>query len=370
MKEKAHMSFWGIGPLFVILSLSITLPVGYLAYQYRTRFTLAFAPVLFYITGLLVLLIGVCFWVIAGSQVDDYIREGTLADKGLYGIVRHPIYFGIYFVFTGILICTRSVILIPLIPIIYLVLALLLRREEQTLYMVFGERFEAYKRAVNLIIPKPQSLAVAFFYPEKTRNAFEGLYIIKSRDVNLYVYTDGKDVICIDAGYDDPGIVAEFNTVGLDIDRVSAVFLTHSDIDHLGGLDLFQSAEIYLGRDEEDLVEQSRGRFFNIYKNKRIHRPYHLLGENDVVKTGNIEVEAIETPGHTIGHMSYLVAGKYLFTGDAVLLQNGVLKPFYRILSMDHKATIASAEKIKRIQSIQWICTGHTGIGRARDYLR
>jgi glyoxylase-like metal-dependent hydrolase (beta-lactamase superfamily II) len=58
----------------------------------------------------------------------------------------------------------------------------------------------------------------------------------------------------------------------------------------------------------------------------------------------------------------------FLFTGDAVILQNGMLCPFYRPFSMQHSETIASAERIKATRA-QWLCTGHTGIGAAEDYL-
>jgi len=42
--------------------------------------------------------------------------------------------------------------------------------------------------------------------------------------------------------------------------------LTHSDFDHAGGLSLFENAEIYLSRDEEQMITK-----------KEIHPRLHVL---------------------------------------------------------------------------------------------
>jgi glyoxylase-like metal-dependent hydrolase (beta-lactamase superfamily II)/protein-S-isoprenylcysteine O-methyltransferase Ste14 len=374
------MSLWGIGPTFVVISLLLCLPAGYVAYQYRASFTLTFAPFLFYALGAVCVAVGLYLWIGAGRRVDDYIRQGRLADKGLYGIVRHPIYAGIFLVLSGGFILSRSVILIAAALPIYLVLRLLLKREEATMVQAFGADYATYAKEVSAIFPKPRAFISAFFYPEETRQVSDQLYVIRSRDVNLYVYTDGQTHICIDTGYDDPQLPAEFARVGLHVGQIDAVLLTHSDVDHVGGLGLFEQAQLYLGREEEKLIDHTVGRFTRLYKNRRIERPYHLLDDHQTVTIGNIHIQAIATPGHTLGHTCYLVDGapsewpsegdgRYLFTGDAVILQNGQVRPFYRILSMNHAQTVASAKRIKATAA-HWLCTAHTGIGATQDYLR
>ncbi|MFP4006884.1 MAG: MBL fold metallo-hydrolase [Spirulinaceae cyanobacterium] len=45
------------------------------------------------------------------------------------------------------------------------------------------------------------------------------------------------------------------------------------------------------------------------------------IRDREVVKVGNIEIEAIATPGHTTCHTAYLVNGNHLLTGDALFIR-------------------------------------------------
>jgi sulfur dioxygenase len=45
------------------------------------------------------------------------------------------------------------------------------------------------------------------------------------------------------------------------------------------------------------------------------------IRDREVVKLGNIEIEAIATPGHTSCHTAYLVDGNHLLTGDALFIR-------------------------------------------------
>jgi sulfur dioxygenase len=45
------------------------------------------------------------------------------------------------------------------------------------------------------------------------------------------------------------------------------------------------------------------------------------IKHGEVLKVGALEIEAIETHGHTDSHMSYLVNGTHVFTGDALFIR-------------------------------------------------
>lgn len=46
-----------------------------------------------------------------------------------------------------------------------------------------------------------------------------------------------------------------------------------------------------------------------------------LIGHGEILRLGQVEIQAIATPGHTDSHMAYLVDGTHLLTGDALLIR-------------------------------------------------
>ncbi|RAK11233.1 metallo-beta-lactamase superfamily protein [Halanaerobium saccharolyticum] len=72
------------------------------------------------------------------------------------------------------------------------------------------------------------------FYPTKTSKIKDNIYAIRSFMVNFFVYTDGKNYICIDTGLFKFLSKLGLKEVGIDPEDISHVFLTHTDYDHVG----------------------------------------------------------------------------------------------------------------------------------------
>ena len=70
------------------------------------------------------------------------------------------------------------------------------------------------------------------------------------------------------------------------------------------------------------------------------------------------------TPGHTTGSMSYLVNGKYLFTGDCLSLISGKADKFASFINMDNKILETSLHKLKTLSGVDYIFTAHYGYSR------
>jgi len=77
--------------------------------------------------------------------------------------------------------------------------------------------------------------------------------------------------------------------------------------------------------------------------------------------TAGIRVQAIATPGHTPGSTSFLVNDSVLFTGDTLVLQDGLVRPFYRLFNMDTAAQRDSIRKLARLEEVALLCNAHTG---------
>jgi glyoxylase-like metal-dependent hydrolase (beta-lactamase superfamily II) len=207
------------------------------------------------------------------------------------------------------------------------------------------------------------------FYPLPTGKVNENIFAICDRkDTNFFIYTSGNDTICIDVGYINNNYVKEdFEKMGIDPKSISHVFLTHTDMDHAGSIDVDSKSDwlnpdvkIYMGRIEENLIKKRQRRRFLFYTPIEIKRKYELLEDYDLVEVGDIKVKAIHTPGHTSGHLSYLVDGKYLFAGDLLLLKDEKATAFYKIWNMDHEQDKQSIRKIAHLQDIEIMCTCHS----------
>lgn len=199
-----------------------------------------------------------------------------------------------------------------------------------------------------------------FFKPIKTQQLTENIYAVQTIISNFYIYTDGESTICFDTGYLPMLIKRELKKINIKTDSISHIFLTHSDYDHVGGIKLFRSGQVYLSADEEKMITFKKTRVLFLF-NKRIKIKYKLLEDGDITYIGKIKVKSIMTPGHTPGSMSYQVNDSILFTGDTLTIRNGRIKPFFWLQNMNTSLQKESIKKLLKINNIKLICTGHTG---------
>jgi glyoxylase-like metal-dependent hydrolase (beta-lactamase superfamily II) len=94
-----------------------------------------------------------------------------------------------------------------------------------------------------------------FFYqtkdmhPAKTMLIKEGTFAIHGTMADMFAIQKDGIIVAFDAGDNLDKIKQSFNSLSLDPANVKAVFLTHSDADHLAGLPLFHNAVVYISRD-------------------------------------------------------------------------------------------------------------------------
>ena len=82
-------------------------------------------------------------------------RQGKrLAASGLYGIVRHPQYTGIFLAVFGQLIHWPTIPTLVLFPVILWAYTRLAKREEARMVEQFGEAYRAYRREVPMFLPR------------------------------------------------------------------------------------------------------------------------------------------------------------------------------------------------------------------------
>ncbi len=191
---------------------------------------------------------------------------------------------------------------------------------------------------------------------------------------NIFFYTKNGTTIMIDAGYNYDRLEEKMSWLGIDPAAVRHILITHQDTDHVGAVEadspgLFQDATLYIGEEENRYLtgEKRRRVYYGFYKLPQVHieNSKVLLQDGQVFSIGDIQIECFLVPGHTWGHMVYLVDGAYLFTGDTLWFGPDGGRSFINVLAEDNKLAFRSLEVLEeRLRSGNLrpkIITGHTG---------
>lgn len=97
-----------------------------------------------------------------------------------------------------------------------------------------------------------------------------------------------------------------------------------------------------------------------------------FLKDGEVFYIDEIKIESILVPGHTWGHLVYLIDDMYLFTGDALWLGADGGYSFINVLAEDNTAAKKSLQalegklRMRKLNPI--IITGHTGWTDSLDF--
>ena len=195
--------------------------------------------------------------------------------------------------------------------------------------------------------------------PVETKRIVDGVYAVRDSYVNLYLVRGETRYIAFDSGNKPETVGRELQNLNIRPSDIAAVFLTHADSDHAGGLPAFPDAEVYLPAGEEQMVDGRTARFF-IFKNK-LARKHVLIGDNETKAVDGVTVTAIATPGHTPGAACFLVNGQFLFTGDSMSLKSGRAGIFSQAINMDSEAQLESLKKLSKLEGVKTIFTAHHG---------
>ena len=212
------------------------------------------------------------------------------------------------------------------------------------------------------------------FKPLNTGWIDERVACVREWIANVFFYTKNGTTIMIDAGYNYERLGEKMGWLDIDPASVKHIFLTHQDTDHVGAVErdsdgLFRNATLYWSKVENRYLtgETHRKVIFGLYQLPMVQtdNPKVLLEDGEVVTIDGIRVEALLVPGHTWGHMVYLVDDAYLFTGDTLWFGADGGYSFINSLAEDNELAMRSLakleEKLRERGLTPKIITGHTG---------
>ena len=165
----------------------------------------------------------------------------------------------------------------------------------------------------------------------------QGFGLTNAFDCHVYLVDCGASAVLIDsgAGIEPERIEAEIRATGIEPGRISHLLLTHGHADHSGGASYFQrrhgcrivaSPEVagFLERGDTEAISLDLAKEAGIYPADYAWLPCPDpigLDDGQTLRVGDRAFTAIATPGHSTGHLSFLLptaAGDALFAGDAV----------------------------------------------------
>ncbi len=138
-------------------------------------------------------------------------------------------------------------------------------------------------------------------------------------------------------------LAAQLEQVGVKPADVKAMAVSHTHPDHIGNVELFPAAMLYVQKAEYQWPGTNNQPRF-----KPEHPVTLLEGDRDVFGDGSVVI--LSTPGHTPGHQSLLVrlqsSGAIVLTGDAVHFKANWDNRGVPSMNVSKDQTLASMQKI------------------------
>lgn len=174
-----------------------------------------------------------------------------------------------------------------------------------------------------------------------------GFNLTHRLDCHTYLIDGGDELALVDAGF-GPGteeILALVRADGFDPERISRILITHYHADHAGGAAAMKrstGASLCAGAEaaptirvaDADQIGLNWAKSFGFYPADYEWEPVEVdeeFTDGTRFQIGELEAEAIATPGHCDGHYclrlvgrdrTYMFSSDCVFWGGAIILQN------------------------------------------------
>lgn len=209
---------------------------------------------------------------------------------------------------------------------------------------------------------------------KSVQKVVDNFYFIFSREVllpdsNIYLIKTGDRFVIFDAGIhqvfkDTVGAIQE---LGLNLSQLDRLILTHTHLDHSGSVPLFlqeaKNMELWVSHEEGILLE--KGDDTLVLGSMLGHRLPPLpvtrkLQDGDVLNIGDFTFQALLTPGHSAGSLSFFEPNhRILISGDVVFRHGSFGRVDFP--TGDGKQLIASIERLAELP-VKILLPGHMGI--------
>lgn len=195
------------------------------------------------------------------------------------------------------------------------------------------------------------------------RQITDEVYLLESTKGAYSYLIKAEEWILIDTHFSfaKQALLKELRDNQIELKKIRHIILTHGDMDHMGNVGVLQQltgATVWAGSKEIPYImgQQKRPgfkKYIAAFMNPKKPMNIKPLQDGDKV----CGVEAVETPGHTPGHIC-LIYKDVLFTGDLVEERDHLCVPFSVKWNWDTRILFQSIHKMSSYD-FKWVCVAH-----------
>jgi len=149
------MSMWGVGPKIMLPSYLILMILSFAHLRISISGSLNMPRSYLSIAAWIIICIGIIILLIADLQIRNALKENQLFTKGIFSVIRNPIYAAhIFFIMPGFCLLSDNILTALSLLCAGILFNILIAKEEKVLDENFGEKYREYKSKVSRLLPR------------------------------------------------------------------------------------------------------------------------------------------------------------------------------------------------------------------------